>query len=858
MEGKLLRAALAAVFIAGAGPAVGQALDIPSPTLPPGPVTASPQPSLQTPSLSPSLSAPSVSPIPVPFGPTAPPSAAPVPLLPSLMPPSITIPDGLPPNTYAELTALYRTVADLYAAGKYAQAIPVAEEYVAKTGELSGDTEGLVYANAISLLSRLYQAQGKFDEAEPQLLHSLRILEQKGGAEGDVATELDALAQLYESQGQFEKAEHYFLRALVITEKNAASDPRRYGRALNDLAWVYQDENRYAEAEPRASKALDVLAKAFGEKDADYGCTLDTLAKLYEGQNRKIEAELWYRKALEVLEASLGPENVSTATTRENLGGLLKSLGKLDEAERLLSQALATKERVFGPDHPLVAKTLNQIGDLYRLQGKAEQSENVFKRVLTLQNGAVIEIPVFFVTDRRREAGGKTAGFANVSSEVLTFGRATVLLPKPLATPAALPLAARTVPIATMRDPEAVPEEEASAPAAAVRAPAAPTGLTHLALRGTPTSSEGELMQSAALQLGIHRGEALVFVHGYNVTFENALFRAAQIAYDTKFSGPVFLFSWAGRELIGGYMAATDSTDTASDHLFDFLKSIVGATKVKKIHFVAHSMGNKVLLRALDKMAADPGLRPAIGEIIDAAPDVESDDFVHMVNAIKGNGGSFTLYASRGDWALWVSSWLRGAPRAGFIGDKALIIPGVETIDVTDAGTSYFALNHDVYASNSVLVEDMKRIFTDRLHPPDQRTGAFEPVVANDGTYWRYHRAETTAAATPPPNSPSTGRLDVPATEATAAEKPAAIPAEAAKKVAPDAPASETAKVTPAASPPEGPGPVTATPEAAQPPATAAVTPPPDATAAITPPRAKKVQRKKQAKRDFDLTKPLQ
>ena len=154
MEGKLLRAALAAVFIAGTGPAVGQALDIPSPTLPPGPVFTSPQPSLDTSSLSQSLSAPSLSPTPIPFGPTAPPSAAPVPLLPSLMPPSITIPDGLPPNAYAGLTALYRTVADFYAAGKYEQAIPVAKEYVAKTGELSGDTEGLVYANAISLLLR--------------------------------------------------------------------------------------------------------------------------------------------------------------------------------------------------------------------------------------------------------------------------------------------------------------------------------------------------------------------------------------------------------------------------------------------------------------------------------------------------------------------------------------------------------------------------------------------------------------------------------------------------------------------------------------------------------------------------------
>ena len=67
--------------------------------------------------------------------------------------------------------------------------------------------------------------QGRYQEAERHLVHSLEILEHKGGAEGDIATELDALAQLYESQGEFAKAEQYFVRALVISEKNAASDP---------------------------------------------------------------------------------------------------------------------------------------------------------------------------------------------------------------------------------------------------------------------------------------------------------------------------------------------------------------------------------------------------------------------------------------------------------------------------------------------------------------------------------------------------------------------------------------------------------------------------------------------------------
>jgi esterase/lipase superfamily enzyme len=221
--------------------------------------------------------------------------------------------------------------------------------------------------------------------------------------------------------------------------------------------------------------------------------------------------------------------------------------------------------------------------------------------------------------------------------------------------------------------------------------------------------------------------------------FENALRRAAQIAFDIKFDGGTFLFSWPSRERLSGYLSDSDTVQIAADHLREFLEKIVGETKVSKVHFVAHSMGNMVLLRALESIAADGSkLRPVIGEVVHAAPDVDPDLFGHMVKAIKNKGGNFTLYASRGDWALWLSGQLRGLARAGFISrDKPLMVPGVETIDITHAGTTLFALNHDVYSSNPTIIADMRRIIEKSERPPDRRTREFEPVVLKDGTYWR-------------------------------------------------------------------------------------------------------------------------
>jgi esterase/lipase superfamily enzyme len=148
-------------------------------------------------------------------------------------------------------------------------------------------------------------------------------------------------------------------------------------------------------------------------------------------------------------------------------------------------------------------------------------------------------------------------------------------------------------------------------------------------------------------------------------------------------------------------------------------------------------MGNMVLLNALERIAS-AGPPYAIGEVISAAPDVDRDLFGRLSRSIRSKGGGFTLYASRGDWALRVSEWLWGEARAGYIAkDTPLIAPGVDTIDITAAGTSLFALNHDLYAASPVLVGDMRRILQSGARPPDARTTAFERVDSEAGAYWR-------------------------------------------------------------------------------------------------------------------------
>jgi tetratricopeptide (TPR) repeat protein len=88
-------------------------------------------------------------------------------------------------------------VSQLYSQGKYADAIPVAERYVALARETHGQ-DHTEYGTAISWLAYVYPAQGRYPEAEPLYKRSLAIYEMAFGVEhASVATALDHLAGLY-------------------------------------------------------------------------------------------------------------------------------------------------------------------------------------------------------------------------------------------------------------------------------------------------------------------------------------------------------------------------------------------------------------------------------------------------------------------------------------------------------------------------------------------------------------------------------------------------------------------------------------------------------------------------------------
>ncbi len=85
--------------------------------------------------------------------------------------------------------------------------------------------------------------------------------------------------------------------------------------------------------------------------------------------------------------------------------------------------------------------------------------------------------------------------------------------------------------------------------------------------------------------------DVLLFIHGFNVTFEEAMLRAAQLGYDLNFKGGVAAFTWPSLGSVGGYIADQDSAVYSRNFLSEFIKLLI-KPGTKKLHILANN-GNK-------------------------------------------------------------------------------------------------------------------------------------------------------------------------------------------------------------------------------------------------------------------------
>ncbi len=248
---------------------------------------------------------------------------------------------------------------------------------------------------------------------------------------------------------------------------------------------------------------------------------------------------------------------------------------------------------------------------------------------------------------------------------------------------------------------------------------------------------------------GDYKEHAFVFVHGFNVKFDAALYRTAQIAYDLGYDaqgrhipfGTAFLYSWPSGGKTFDYAYDLESARLTIDHFKAFLELVATQSGAKQIHLIAHSMGNVPLMNALAEFAENPPKTDAkINQVVLAAPDMDVKEFEKLARSITPFAKSVTLYASSRDVAMKASRKVhRDKPRAGDVGDTGpIIVNKVYSIDISALSTAIFSIRHSEYAENRELLSDMNRLFVKQEQPPHIRDNNFQRRFRGTGEYWRY------------------------------------------------------------------------------------------------------------------------
>ncbi len=340
-------------------------------------------------------------------------------------------------------------------------------------------------------------------------------------------------------------------------------------------------------------------------------------------------------------------------------------------------------------------------------------------------------VDVFYGTDRAAVPGPDRLSFGGDRANKLTLGHAFVTVPKSQRAKGAIPLPGIWDKYVLGVPAEGDPARHFTIPKNGV----------------VVYSTEAEFLTAAKKHIataGDFKNHAFIFVHGFYVSFDNALYRTAQIAYDLSPDGrpfgTAFLYSWPSAGNASAYIYDQDSAQFSVPHLQAFLRTVIDKTGVENVHIIAHSMGNVALIGALQEMARNE-TKAKVNQIILAAPDVDKQQFELVAKSVERVAKGMTLYASQGDNALALARKVRGGtPRAGesLMPPGPAVVAGIDTIDVSAIPTSVFSWGHDSYADSSELLADIAALFTKGDHPPNKRSAKFQLLQQGTLQYWKY------------------------------------------------------------------------------------------------------------------------
>jgi len=239
----------------------------------------------------------------------------------------------------------------------------------------------------------------------------------------------------------------------------------------------------------------------------------------------------------------------------------------------------------------------------------------------------------------------------------------------------------------------------------------------------------------------VPKRRVMVFVHGFNNRFEDAVYRFAQIVHDSDANVVPVLFTWPSRGSLFAYGYDRESATYSRNALENLLQALARDPAIGEVSLLAHSMGNWVALESLTQMAVrNRGIPPKIANVMLASPDVDADVFRTQIAEMTGRRPKFTLFVSQDDRALAVSRRVWGGKdrlgavdpdvepyKSEFEADK------ITVLNLTKLRTGD-QLNHGKFAESPEVVKLIGTRLVDGQPITDSRIGLGDRLIEVTGS----------------------------------------------------------------------------------------------------------------------------
>lgn len=209
--------------------------------------------------------------------------------------------------------------------------------------------------------------------------------------------------------------------------------------------------------------------------------------------------------------------------------------------------------------------------------------------------------------------------------------------------------------------------------------------------------------------------DVLIYVHGYNQTFEMAALDAARLSDGIRFRGETMMFSWPSKAKLLDYGYDRESAMWSRDALERVLDDVMTSGSVGHVHIVAHSIGTMVTMEALRQLCVrHPDLASVkVGSVVFASPDIDMDVFKSSIERVGPIAGKITVITATNDRALAVSRLLAGGiSRVGAAEKAKLEELGLRVIDASENG--WGIINHDLFLSNAQVRQVIRNVVEGR------------------------------------------------------------------------------------------------------------------------------------------------